>query len=1506
MEEENFKKVMKDFYSFKQRLINKIKGDYVPSNEEECYIINETWNSKLDKCFNQFKTFNDKTSSNHLLQNNPLINERPEIIPNFMKIIFYINNNNKFEIFSKSLFDYLYTINDLNNCNYAKYYAGNNKLIIEFQGKDEDKALLLIDPLGKDEIKKKSFIILINNEEKEGKLLLYKDLINLENINEIVENNTYNNSIIPFEKYISNNNKQRTFNIKKEFKKDILKVLIYTFYYEKSPYKIEKFLNGDQQYYLINYEWLKAFKEYFNYQSLHKLLIKDQKYNNLKFNQLQSQYDKIINTYINKNIINNENRKLKEDLANVNNIKFSLINKGQKIESYFIVHSSIIDVIKPYLSINEKITFDPTKLFNKDNKICFYYNNNIIIGNINEKHIFTSSTILSYKSLDIFNNEKKIFLSHSINKYFALRNCKQNNLNKLILINENNEEIGELILLLHKNKNAKNKKISIGKSKINNNIKQIRFNLNKNRALSSQQSNPNKNNSIHLNLNEEINIRKINFSNNRKESSPNSISTYNNSKSNSKKKKISIHSKDKKSSTNNSFYKILAQNNIQTNIVVRDFSNKSKEKINRNFKGLMNYSNQGNLNAVNNLNQKEKELKKQLEMNNNLKIQNNLLLEKNKKLEKNEENLLKIQNELNQKQQELEIEKKSNKVSKLKIEELIKSNNNYINQINYLNKEVKKKDNEINKLKNKNKENEDKIKKECEKLIEEKNNEIKNLKQNEWNNKNKEEKAKEEILKNNKSLNEENNSLKNELINSKKIIEQLQKEINEINKKNKEKDDEYNKMIKSNKEYEDKINEMINKNKELEQNNSNVKKELEEKTKKINEFKEKEDEINKIKEELQKKIKQLETENNIKEQKIKLLEKNIEELKEKENKKIKEYKIEKLETGIQIFPLEKEKIESSNKEKENEIKDNKNNDDLNIEYKELLKQKEEEITKLKEENKKIIKNQEKNNETKNQNQNQNDIDNFKNQYIKDLKNKNNEEYKKREDELSLKDNDLKNREKELEKKISDIKNFEQEINKKISFLEDKENLLDNEYKNIEKEKEQLKQKSIDNSKLQKEYDNLKIKYLDLMKNTNNKKSVKNSFSTDEKKCVMDKNKNAYFAQYNNYIDNNILNISGSRGGKEPLKEYESPTLVGLNNIGATCFMNSTLQCLSQTKGLTNYFLNERNKENIINNNIALKNKNDLQLSPVYLELIKILWKKDGEKSFSPNTFMNIVNNMNPLFKTGQAGDAKDFIIFVLEQIHKELKKSVNVNKSQNLLPLNQYDKNNAFNYFFNDFQKECSIISDIFFGFTETTNECINCRNKYNSQGINNPICYNYGIFNCLIFPLEEVKNMKNNSMQNNNIQINNNRVSLYECFFYNQKSDYFTGDNRNYCNICKQLFDSIYTSKIFISPNVLVLILNRGKGNIYDVKLDFSESIDITQFVQQRDCPQLIYNLYGVITHIGQSGPNAHFVASCKSPIDDKWYRYNDAFVNPITNFQKEVIEFGTPYILFYQKNNS
>ena len=153
--------------------------------------------------------------------------------------------------------------------------------------------------------------------------------------------------------------------------------------------------------------------------------------------------------------------------------------------------------------------------------------------------------------------------------------------------------------------------------------------------------------------------------------------------------------------------------------------------------------------------------------------------------------------------------------------------------------------------------------------------------------------------------------------------------------------------------------------------------------------------------------------------------------------------------------------------------------------------------------------------------------------------------------------------------------------------------------------------------------------------------------------------------------------------------------------------------------------------------------------------------------------------------------------------------------------------------------------------------------------------------------------------------QNQNNCITIYDCFFYNQKLEIFTGENKNYCNLCKQLSDTNHLSQLFVSPNILILILNRGKGNMYNIKLFFYETIDLTQFVIQKDKPQITYNLYGVITHLGESGPEAHFVASCKSSIDNKWYRFNDSIVNPINDLQKEVFDFGTPYILFYRKYN-
>ena len=59
--------------------------------------------------------------------------------------------------------------------------------------------------------------------------------------------------------------------------------------------------------------------------------------------------------------------------------------------------------------------------------------------------------------------------------------------------------------------------------------------------------------------------------------------------------------------------------------------------------------------------------------------------------------------------------------------------------------------------------------------------------------------------------------------------------------------------------------------------------------------------------------------------------------------------------------------------------------------------------------------------------------------------------------------------------------------------------------------------------------------------------------------------------------------------------------------------------------------------------------------------------------------------------------------------------------------------------------------------------------------------------------------------MRNPNIWPNTNEVSLEDCFDYNQRTVCYTGNNRLYCKICQQKWDSNSTSKIYSCPKVLV-----------------------------------------------------------------------------------------------------
>ena len=338
------------------------------------------------------------------------------------------------------------------------------------------------------------------------------------------------------------------------------------------------------------------------------------------------------------------------------------------------------------------------------------------------------------------------------------------------------------------------------------------------------------------------------------------------------------------------------------------------------------------------------------------------------------------------------------------------------------------------------------------------------------------------------------------------------------------------------------------------------------------------------------------------------------------------------------------------------------------------------------------------------------------------------------------------------------------------------------------------------------------------------------------------------------------------------------SMKGLKNIGSTCYMNATLQCLLHVSELIVYFMNDsldyvKGKSNNLNPKTNKKSSNSFFS---FLGFGDSYDDSSYDRAFAPKDFKRTLGIYNPQFQKFEANDSKDLILYLLQTMHDELNYYGNRNQRLNYVP-NQYNIYETYNHFIANYNmNNFSKISLLFYGTYKNTTTCTICKKEL----------YNFQKFEFISFGM---------------YYYNRKKFNILDGFRDNSSPTMLKGDNKFLCNSCGGLQEAQTTCKIFEPPQKLLINIDYGKNKKYQpTAIEFSEEIDITEFVDFNFQQKIIYKIIGVCTHYGHSGSYGHYVAFCRNRENDKWYEFNDSFCSECN---KREIYRGSPYLLLYER---
>ena len=296
-------------------------------------------------------------------------------------------------------------------------------------------------------------------------------------------------------------------------------------------------------------------------------------------------------------------------------------------------------------------------------------------------------------------------------------------------------------------------------------------------------------------------------------------------------------------------------------------------------------------------------------------------------------------------------------------------------------------------------------------------------------------------------------------------------------------------------------------------------------------------------------------------------------------------------------------------------------------------------------------------------------------------------------------------------------------------------------------------------------------------------------------------------------------------------------VVGIINMGNTCYANSTIQLLKAFPALSAFCLSTESDP-------SNPDTKEAKVWLGYRDLLNSLWSGYKPAYCRPAGFLAAIhdavqNTQYDQFATRMPNDAHEYLVFLLDRFQTAVGKP--------LLPPAE-DADDPTKAWHASFARDFSPVVSKFFGQLEKCVKCTTCSHESRT----------YEVFNSLKV-----------SPQTPSVSLE----KALEQEFHNEEIDEYSCDN------CKTRSKAIVSHMIKRLPPYLFTVVRRfeGTGRKDHRVVSATESLQLTPFTAE-GCEEAnrTYKLLGIVDHHG-SAFGGHYIAQIKHLANNQWYLYDD-----------------------------